>query len=374
MKKISCTFSPLPINYEIEIQSGLFNDLRTIVPVIRNLGSKVALITDQKLASLYGKALQKTLIEYDLETHLYVFEEGEIHKSRQTKDKIEDQMFAKGLGRDTCVIALGGGVVLDLAGYIASTYSRGVPLVTIPTSLLAMVDACLGGKTGINVPFGKNLIGSIYQPKKVYIDPKMLDTLPLNELRNGIVEMIKHGAIADLPFFEFLEKHADALLALNSEIVDQAIHYSCCIKKQIVEEDEREIGKRRILNFGHTIGHALEKLHGFELPHGEAIALGMLIEGYLAVQLGYLHENELERIRKILQIYGIPLTLRMPLNVKDILEAMILDKKSINGSPRFVIINRIGSVMDFENRYCISIESSLIEKALNWLIHDLRCD
>ncbi len=289
IQNISCSFLSVAADYEIEIRNGLLENPHLIIPFIKNLGSKIAIITNDKLSALYGEKFQKALLRYNLETHLLVFKDGEQHKSRQTKEYLEDLMFEQSLGRDTCIVALGGGVVLDMGGYVAATYCRGIPLVMIPTSLLAMVDACIGGKTGVNVPSGKNLVGCIYQPKKIYIDSKFLSTLPLDERRNGIVEMIKHGVIADLTFFEFLETHTDQLLALNPEFIDQVILQSCLIKKEIVEQDEREIGKRRLLNFGHTIGHALEKLHHYLLPHGEAVAIGMLVESYLAYLMGHLN-------------------------------------------------------------------------------------
>lgn len=280
-------------------------------------------------------------------------------------------MLEKGLGRDTCLIAMGGGVVLDTAGYVAATYCRGIPLVLIPTSLLAMVDVCIGGKTGVNLPKGKNLIGCIYQPKKVYIDTKTLVTLPLNERRNGMVEMIKHGIIADLSFFEFLERHSDELLAPEPEIVNWAIYQSCSIKKKIVEEDEREEGKRRLLNFGHTIGHALERLHDYQMSHGEAVAIGIVTESYLAYLLGFCELETVERVRKIFLKYALPMRLYRHFTIQSVLEALILDKKSFNGLPRFVIIHGVGSVLDFEDVYCTHIEEKIVITALGWMYHDL---
>lgn len=374
MQKLSCSFVSTPMDYEIEIQNGIVDDLDRIVPFIQKLGSKVALVTNNEISSLYGEQLRRSLLHCGLETYLFTFEEGEHNKSRQTKEVLEDQMFAKVLGRDTCLIALGGGVVMDMGGYIAATYCRGIPLVMIPTSLLAMVDACIGGKTGVNVQYGKNLVGCIYQPKKVYIDPKFLLTLPLNECRNGVVEMIKHGVVADLNFFEFLETHADQLLALNPPIIGQAIHQSCRIKKEIVEQDVGEIGKRRILNFGHTIGHALEKLYNHQIPHGEVVAIGILVESYLAFLLGHCKLGDLDRIRKILLKYAIPLKLKSRYCTQAIFDAMILDKKSIKGTPRFVIINGIGSTLSFEGNFCTQVEELKIKQSLQWMYDDLCCD
>ena len=233
-------------------------------------------------------------LQLGLEAILFSFPNGEQHKSRATKEKLEDQLFEKELGRDICVIALGGGVTTDLGGYLAATYCRGVPLVMMPTSLLGMVDASIGGKTGVNTPYGKNLVGSIYQPKKVLIDPATLQSLPLKELRNGIVEMIKHGLILDRDYFTYLNEHADQLLELDLSILEKAIFESCRIKREIVEQDDRESGKRNLLNFGHTVGHALENLTHYSLAHGEAVAIGILVESHLAVQLGHLNSNDFD--------------------------------------------------------------------------------
>ena len=263
---------------------------------------------------MYGEPLQRELASSGLEAFLFSFSNGEQYKTRETKEILENQLFEKGLGRDTCVIALGGGVVTDIAGYVAATYCRGIPHVMFPTSLLGMVDASIGGKTSVNVPYGKNMVGCIYQPRKVVIDLSTLISLPKKEFANGVVEMIKHGLIADCKLFEDLEKHSDELLALNAVKLEQTIFESCRIKKEIVEQDEKENGKRRLLNFGHTIGHALERLTHYSLSHGEAVAIGLLVESYLSVRLGILDQKSFERIKKILLQYGLPLCTSFPIS------------------------------------------------------------
>lgn len=341
------------LSYDIEIKSGLLSELPTYLASFKE---RIAIITDENVAKLYT-------LPGD---YLFTFPHGEQNKTRETKQRLEDQLLEKGLGRDTCIIALGGGVVTDLAGFIAATYCRGVPLVMIPTTLLGMVDASIGGKTGVNVPQGKNLIGCIYQPKKVCIDPATLKSLPLNELSNGVVEMIKHGLIADAQIFAYLENHAKQLLALDPAVLEQAIFDSCRIKKEIVEEDEREKGKRHLLNFGHTVGHALERLTNYALPHGEAVAIGLLAESHMAVQLGYLAESDLERIRRVLQAYAVPL--KMPKVAPEaLLKAMASDKKALKAKPRFVLIEAIGSPMPFGGNYCTEVEEGVIKKALHWM-------
>jgi 3-dehydroquinate synthase len=284
---------------------------------------------------------------------------------------LENQLFEKGLGRDTCVIACGGGVVTDLAGYVAATFCRGVPLVMIPTTLLGMVDASIGGKTGLNTPQGKNLLGCIYQPQKIIIDMTTLKSLSRKELTHGIVETIKHSLIADFNLFEELEKHSQNLLALDFSILNPVIVASCRIKKQIVEYDEQESGKRRVLNFGHTIGHALESLTNYSLPHGEAVAIGLLVESYLSLKLGKLNLHSFERIKALLVRYGLPLQLPTLFTIPSLLNAMVLDKKSLKGKPRFVTIDAIGSTLDYDSCYCTHIDEKLLIEALQWMNNDL---
>jgi len=371
-QKLTCIIPYASISYEIEIQSGLLSNQKELVKYLSQLASRFAIITNAHIASLYGDQLYRHLSEAGLDSMLLSFPIGEEYKSRQTKEILEDKMFEKGFGRDTCLIALGGGIVTDVGGYVAATYCRGIPLVMIPTSLLAMVDASIGGKTGVNVPYGKNLIGSTYQPQKVFIDPSLLKTLPFNELRNGIVEMIKHGLIASYAYFEYLETHCEKLLKLDSKTLEDAIFESCRIKKEIVEQDEKEVGKRRLLNFGHTVGHALENLMRYAIPHGEAVAIGLLVESHLAVQLGHLDCNSFDRIRKILSTYALPLKLPSHFPIQTILDAMIVDKKSLKGRPRFAIIDRIGSSIDFGVAYCTYVDETLIRNALQWMNDEMR--
>jgi 3-dehydroquinate synthase len=308
-----------------------------------------------------------------LEVHLFSFSNGEQHKTRATKERLENQLFEKGFGRDTCVIALGGGVVTDIAGYLAATYCRGVSLVMMPTSLLGMVDASIGGKTSVNVPYGKNMLGCIYQPKKVVMDLSTLKSLPKKELVNGFVEIIKHGLIADSKLFEDLEKQTAQLLALDSVVLGKTIYESCRIKKEIVELDEKEKGKRHLLNFGHTIGHALEHLTNYSLSHGEAVAIGILVESYLALQLQKLDQNSFDRIHKILVQYGLSLQLPTRFSDSTIMSAMSLDKKSLKGQPRFVMMDAIGSALPFGGSYCTHIDESLLKNAIKWMNDALCC-
>lgn len=367
MIKLTCCIPSFSPPYEIEIEHGLLADGSRLANYLSTFGCRCVIITDDKVATLYGEPLKEKLSQKGLEMLLFSFPGGEAYKTRRTKELLEDRLFEKGLGRDTVIIALGGGIVTDLGGYLAATYCRGVPLVLIPTSFLGMVDASLGGKTGINIPSAKNMVGCIYQPRKVFIDPAVLKTLPTHEIRNGFVEMIKHGLVTDHSFFDFLETNVDKLIALEEEILEQAILQSCLIKKEIVESDEKENGRRRLLNFGHTIGHALETLTDYTLSHGEAVAVGLMVESRLAVLMGQLDLPSFQRIRDILVKYKLPLQIPFDLSMDAILGAMSLDKKSLHGQPRFVIINGVGSALTFDGAYCTSVDPNMIKAAWEWV-------
>lgn len=371
IQRLICTIPHKTISYDIELNRGILKDQEALINALIPFGSRFAIITDEVIRSLYGDQLLKSLSSSGLEAYLFSFPKGESHKTRAAKEHLENRLFEKRLGRDICVIALGGGVATDLGGFVAATYCRGVPLVMIPTSLLGMVDASMGGKTGVDVPYGKNLVGAIYQPKKILIDSSTLVSLPLNELKNGIVEMIKHGLIADANYFDFLEKNSEPLLARNLPLLETAIYESCRIKKEIVEQDEKEEGKRRLLNFGHTIGHALELLTHYSIAHGEAVAIGLLVESHLSAQLGHLKQKSLDRIYHLLQTYGLTLSLPRCFSVQAILKTMQLDKKSVRGKARFVMIDEIGSPLPFDSHYCIFVEENLIQNSLEWMNNDL---
>lgn len=319
------------------------------------LNKRLAIITDSNLIAL-GEKLKSSL-----SAELFSFPAGEQHKTRETKQLLEDKLLLKKYGRDTCLIALGGGVALDLVGFLAATYCRGVPVIYIPTTLLAMVDASIGGKTGVNTPHGKNLIGTFTQPQAVFIDTDTLNTLPTSEWRNGIAEMIKHGLIADPQLFATLEKNYNHLQ--KSDFLIDLIEANCLIKKNIIEQDEREQGARKLLNFGHTIGHAIETLEHYHISHGEAIAIGMLVESHLSFQAGYLSDSFLIQLRNILQNYGFPLYTSVFGNQSLFQKTLMLDKKSINTIPRFVLLEKIGKPSP---QYTAPINSEHLDSAFKW--------
>ena len=267
-----------------------------------------------------------------------VLADGEAHKTLATTEGLLNDLVGGRAGRDVTVVALGGGVVGDIAGFVAACYMRGVAFVQVPTTLLAQVDSSVGGKTGVNHPGGKNLIGAFHQPRIVLIDTATLDTLPDRELRAGIAEVIKYGAICDRAFFAWLEEHIDALLGRDKAALTTAITRSCALKAEVVADDEREAGRRAILNFGHTFGHAIENSVGYgEWLHGEAVAAGMV----MAARLSGLESGELERLERLIDRAGLPVAppLCRPGQLRD---AMQLDKKTQSGQLRFVLLKRLG--------------------------------
>lgn len=358
-------------SYPILIGESLLQSDQLINQLLSLKVSHYAIITDTVVEQHQAKNLQQHLNKHQLKTTLISFPAGEEHKSRATKAFCEDQLLALGLGRDTCIIGIGGGIVTDLAGFVAATYCRGVPSIMIPTSLLAMVDASIGGKAGVNVPQGKNLIGTITQPKAVFIDTAALKTLPLAEIKNGMAEIIKHGLIADKAYIEFLNANAKKLLQLDAKLIEETIYASVKIKGQIVQEDETEKGKRRLLNLGHTFAHAIEVASKHEIPHGRAVAIGIIAESYLSMKMGQLQPSDFQEVCAIINLYQIELTWKGVLSPADLLDLMKLDKKSLNQKPRFVILKEIGAPLEFDGQYCTAVDEKLLEHAIEWICSDV---
>jgi 3-dehydroquinate synthase len=269
-------------------------------------------------------------------------------------------MLKHKVGRDGAVIALGGGVVGDVAGYVSATYNRGIPYIQVPTTLVACVDSAVGGKTGVDTPHGKNLIGAFHQPWRVYIDVNTLKTLPENEIRGGLAEVIKYGVIKDEKFFGFLEKNIKRVFSFNTGALIHIVKRSCEIKGEVVELDEKESNLRKILNFGHTIGHAIENLSGYKISHGEAISMGMVAEGKIAVELGLWQKDELERLISLLKRAGLPVNLPTTLDLKQMMDTMKLDKKARGGKIEMVLPRRIGEMAKINGSYGIKIEEGIM--------------
>ena len=295
-------------------------------------------------------------------------EAGETHKTRESWARLTDEMLAKGFGRDSTIIALGGGVVGDLAGFVAATYMRGVPVVQVPTTLLAMIDASIGGKTAVDTPAGKNLVGVFHPPTAVLVDPQVLATLPLRELRAGLAEALKHGAIADGPYLHDVASSASRLLSAagpKSDSMLSLIVRSIEIKAGIVSRDEREEGLRKILNFGHTIGHAVELVSGFSLLHGEAVAIGMALESELAELVGVARVGTAATVKESLQSAGLPTALPPGFRGDAVVEAMRSDKKGRSGRLTFALPLRIGAMAGENTGWTVSVGDDQLREVLN---------
>ena len=308
--------------------------------VILNLcqkASKVVIVTDSNVGPIYADKLAQHLKT----SHVITIPAGEASKSRETKAQIENQLFSLGCSRDTLLIALGGGVITDLTGFVAATYCRGIPVIYLPSSLLAMVDAAIGGKTGINTPHGKNMLGTFTQPAATVIDTQFLKTLPKNEYHQAFSEIIKHALIADAEYFEFIESNLEALLQQDEKLLTAVIKRSVAIKSAIVSKDVTEQNKREILNFGHNIAHALERCSNYQIPHGQAVGIGLIAESQLSHHLGLLPEADFKRIQRVVASTGIDLTITF--SKIDILNALSADKKNRNGELRFVVLQTIGA-------------------------------
>jgi 3-dehydroquinate synthase len=327
---------------------------------LRLQADNAVIITDHTVQKLFGNALAATL-----KCELIAVPPGESSKDIHTFHQICRKMAELSCNRHATIMALGGGVVGDLAGFSAATFLRGISLIHIPTTLLAMVDSSIGGKTGINLPEGKNLIGAFHQPKEVVIPLDCLQTLPDRELRSGLSEVIKYGMIADSEFFCWLEENFDKLLNKDLAALRKAIVTCCQIKSSIVSRDERESNLRQILNYGHTIGHALEALTGYSrFTHGEAISLGMQIEGEIAVLQTGLQRSQLNRQNTLLQRLHPELS-QPPFHEKDLLDAMKRDKKSIEGKIVFALPSTIGNMAMENQRYGIVVPQKVIHAALH---------
>jgi len=330
------------------------------------LHKRFVIITDTNLADSYGIALQQIFQAKGLAVELLVFPAGERHKTRATKQNLEDAMQCKQYGRDTCLLALGGGLVTDLVGFLAATYCRGIPVIYLPTTLLGMIDASMGGKTGVNTPLGKNLIGTFTQPHAVCMDVSTLETLPDGEWRNGLVEMIKHSLIADAALFTKMQASATLQAFQTRADLLYLIQRNCEIKKSIVEQDEREQHMRQLLNFGHTIGHAIETLEDYQIAHGEAVAIGLLVECHLAVQSGHLPATVLDCVHSLLQRYELPLQTKVFQDKNLFIQTLVLDKKSLQSIPRFVLLKEVGVPYVVEGVYTHQVDPKQLDRALEW--------
>ena len=328
-------------SYPIYIGTGLLNQADLISRHVH--GRSALVVTNSTVAPLYLEPVQKALDSANIRHDELILEDGEQHKTLASVETVIDLLLSNRHDRHTTVIALGGGVVGDIAGFAASIYQRGVNFIQIPTTLLSQVDSSVGGKTGVNHPLGKNMIGAFFQPKCVIADIGTLNTLPARELSAGLAEVIKYGLICDADFFKWLEDNIAGLSNLDQDLLAQAVLVSCQNKARVVEQDERESGLRAILNLGHTFGHAIETVMGYgKWLHGEAVAAGMVMAIDLSIREGRIDEDVRQRGVALLQQAGLQVIPPKDISVEQYLEAMSIDKKAVDGQIKLVLLNAIG--------------------------------
>ena len=336
-------------SYDVVVGYQLFDQL---IKDIKNgmVGKlhKFAVITDSIVDGLYGRKIYERLLEEGYQADYFVFPEGEKSKTREMKAELEDQLLAKGFRRDCCMIAVGGGVVTDLVGFLAGTFGRGVPFINYATTLLAAADASVGGKTAVDTPLATNLIGLFNQPVKVYLDIATWESLPKRQIISGLAETIKHACLADKDFFIYLEEHMDDILKLDKTACEHIAEENCRIKYEVVMKDERESGLREVLNLGHTVGRAVETVSDCELMHGEAVSIGLVAAVDLSLKLELLSKDDRDRVVALLAKAGLPTEIPSYIDREVLVKKLYTDKKVRDGKLRFVLQDGIGSVKEFE--------------------------
>jgi 3-dehydroquinate synthase len=330
-------------DYPVVVRRGILDQLDRLVETYAP-AHRYAVIADETVAGLYGDRVVDVLADTRKPVALLTFPAGEEHKNRDQWARLTDALLEAQHGRDSVVVALGGGVTGDLAGFVAATFLRGIAVVQVPTSLVAMVDSSVGGKTGVDASTGKNLVGAFHPPRLVVADPDVVATLPREERAQGLAEAVKHGAILDVEYMGSLERESRALMDAEPSATERAVQRSVEIKGDVVSRDEREGGLRQVLNYGHTLGHALEAASRYRLPHGSAVAVGMVLEARLGQALGVSEDGTEERVRRALAAFGLPTTVPPGLSLDEALAFMRSDKKAREGRVRFVLLREPGEV------------------------------
>ena len=347
-------------DYDVVVDAGALAGLPKLLEE-RAPAHRYAVISDSRVAGIHGAAVLEHLRAAAMSAELFDFPEGEANKNRDSWATLTDRLLEAGFGRDSVVVAVGGGVTTDLGGFVAATFMRGVPVVQVPTSYLAMIDASVGGKTGVDVPHGKNLVGAFHPPSLVLADPAVLATLPRAERVQGLVEAFKHGAVMDEPYFHALVERLEALVDAEPSTAAEVVARSVELKARVVAADERESGLRQVLNFGHTLGHALEAASDYRVAHGTAVAAGMALEAELGERLGVTRAGTRERIEAGLRNLRLPSLPRLdPERVCSYLSA---DKKARGGRPRYVLLRALGTA-DPEEGWSREVDPTLVRDVL----------
>ncbi|GEN25750.1 3-dehydroquinate synthase [Halomonas cupida] len=333
-------------SYPIHIGPGLIDDGEHLTAGLT--GKQVMVVTNDTIAGHYLERLTAALPK-DLDVRTLVLPDGEVHKTFANVERIWDALLEAGFNRRSSLIALGGGVIGDMVGFAAACYQRGINFIQVPTTLLSQVDSSVGGKTGVNHPLGKNMIGAFWQPRAVLIDTDVLATLPPRELSSGLAEVIKYGLIHDVHFLDWLEQEMEGLRRLDADLLARAIERSCAIKAEIVAADETEQGVRALLNLGHTFGHAIEAHMGYgNWLHGEAVGTGMVMAADLSQRLGWISVDDVERTRRVIAAAGLPVEAPAEMGVEDFLTRMKLDKKNVDSHLRLVLLRSLGDACVYD--------------------------
>ncbi len=352
-------------DYDVVIGPGLLDRVGhesvAAAPRVR----RWVVVADETVAGLYSRPVLESFEEVGCAADLLTFAAGERQKTRQTWGSLSDGLMELGVGRDGGVVALGGGVTGDLAGFVAATFMRGIPVVQVPTSIVAMVDSAVGGKTGVDTPRGKNLVGAFHPPVRVVVDPAAVETLPRRQRAEGLAEAVKHGAIVDVEYAREIAASADELLSGRVEAVHAMVLRSIQIKADVVSRDEREGGLREILNFGHTFAHALEAASDFGLSHGEAVAMGMILEARLGEALGGTTAGTASELAAVLAAVELPTRAPEGVSPEHVLDFVRADKKVRNGQPRFVLLDSFGSVWKDGDRWSHAVPASALHDVLD---------
>jgi 3-dehydroquinate synthase len=329
-------------------------------------GRRLAIVSDETVAPLYAARVAASCAPSPVT--LLTVPAGESSKSRDQWSRLTDELLDAEFGRDSAIVALGGGVVGDLAGFVAATYMRGVPFVQMPTSLLAMIDAAIGGKTGVDTRAGKNLVGAFHHPALVLVDPLALATLPVAHVRNGLAEAIKHGVIASRAEFDWIAANIPALLREGGpppEVADRLVRANIAIKSGVVARDEREGGVRKTLNFGHTIGHAVESLSGYAMLHGECIAVGMIAEAHIAALLGLADASLARAVAQLVHAVGLPSSIPAAMTTAAVITATRSDKKARAGSVEYALPTKLGEMAGADRGFAIAVPDAVVSEALS---------
>lgn len=342
----------LPVNYEnkfcynIIFNSSFDNLCKNITEIKQNNYDKICIVTDDVVENLYLEEVQKLLSSKFNLVITFTIPNGENSKNLFNIEKLYEHLIKHNFSRKDLLVALGGGVIGDMTGFCAATYLRGIDFIQIPTTLLSQVDSSIGGKTGVDFLGYKNMVGSFYMPKLVYINTSVLKTLSKEQFSCGMGEVIKYGCIWDKDFYNYLKNNVEDILSLDDLALEEMIYTCCDIKRQVVEIDPKEEGLRSILNFGHTIGHAIEKMSNFQLFHGQCVAIGMVAAMYLSLKLGHISESELEEFKHLLQEYNLPINAGL-LDIHEVLSATKSDKKAEKQYIKFIILNHLGKAKEF---------------------------